>query len=230
MGHWSAKADKSSGVYDGARTATELAYKSNVAENVRAGWRPVPHGNIPQKPLVPLSEAAVSHVSTPSVVPGLAAKAKPKPSMSGSPQEKRGYAMAGDALSLIDQGNWSIVDKEEGGVGAAAGAQHVFPGNVVQVLNERTKMVHLSSGEGVACNAWRCGTAEQPAKGACFAASTTRWSPELNPFAFCRGCYSVRCLGRLGGKLKVNDKELELASSGASSSSGSSSSSSSSSS
>ena len=103
----------------------------------------------------------------------------------------------------------------------AAGTHYVFPDNVVQVLNERTNMVHLSPGEGVACNAWKCGSAKVPSKGAIFAASTTRWSPAKNPFTLCLGCYSVRCLGRLGGKLKVEDKEIELASAVPSSSSSS---------
>ena len=49
MGHWALKTDKNSSIYDSARTATELAYKQVVAANVRGGWRPVPHGSIPQK-------------------------------------------------------------------------------------------------------------------------------------------------------------------------------------
>ena len=112
MGHWSAKADKSSGVYDGARTSTEFAYKANVAENMRAGWRPVPHGNIPEKPLVPLSEAAYAHYSL-MAVPGLVPKAKAKPVEVCSPESKRGYGCVGDTLSLIDQGSWLIVEKQK---------------------------------------------------------------------------------------------------------------------
>ena len=46
MGHWAQKADQSAGVYDGARTATELAYKAIVCKNIRLGWRPVPQGNV----------------------------------------------------------------------------------------------------------------------------------------------------------------------------------------
>ena len=69
VGHWAAKEDKSSSVYDGARTATELAYKSNLAENVRGGWRLVAQGAAPQKPLVALAEAAVAAAAAAAVVP-----------------------------------------------------------------------------------------------------------------------------------------------------------------
>ena len=103
MGHWCAKTDKSSGIYDGARTATEFAYKSNVAENIRAGRRPVPHGNVPNGPLVPLSEAAYAHSSSALVVPGLAPKAKTKPAEVPSPESKGEFSSVGDAFSLIDQ-------------------------------------------------------------------------------------------------------------------------------
>ena len=58
MGLRSAKDDKSAGVYDGAKTITECVCKQNVVSNERAGRRPVPHGTIPARPLVPLSEAA----------------------------------------------------------------------------------------------------------------------------------------------------------------------------
>ena len=57
MGHWSAKTGRSSSTYDGARTATEIAYKANVGDSARQGWRPVPNGNIPPRPLVSLAEA-----------------------------------------------------------------------------------------------------------------------------------------------------------------------------
>ena len=55
MGHWSVKADNMSVVYDGHRTATELAYKHCVAKNIRSGWRPVGEGCVLTPPLFPLS-------------------------------------------------------------------------------------------------------------------------------------------------------------------------------
>ena len=54
MGHWSVKSDKMAVVYDGHRTATEMAYKACVSRNIQAGWRPVEEGCVPAPPLFPL--------------------------------------------------------------------------------------------------------------------------------------------------------------------------------
>ena len=55
-----------------------------------------------------------------------------------------------------------------------AAARYVFPKVVVQVLNTRTSTVHLSRGVGVACNAWKADTPDEPAKGAELASGTER--------------------------------------------------------
>ena len=43
-----------------------------------------------------------------------------------------------------------------------------------------------------------------PLKAAEFAASTTRWSAEKNPFSFCRHCHSIRVINRLGGSVRID--------------------------
>ena len=191
MGHWAAKADKISSGYDGARTATELAYKAIVAQNVRDGWRPVPHGSIPNKALYPFGGGVgcappPASIASPVV---LAARPKKKP---------------------------KVKDAEEAPVSTVAGLggvtsapRYIFPFGVVQVLNERTKTVHLSPGLGTACNAWRCGSSTSPATNAEFASGTQRWSPMLNPYRFCLACYSAKRLKRLGATLRVAGEDLE---------------------
>ena len=192
MGHWAAKADKISSGYDGARTATELAYKAVVAMNVRGGWRPVPHGSIPNKALYPFAgdmgcaPPPASHDS-----PGvLAARPKKKPKKAN---------MAGEASVSTAAGPGS----------EASMPRYIFPFGVVQVLNERTKTVHLSPGEGTACNAWRCGSKSNPAAYSEFAGGTQRWTPTRNPFRFCLACYSAKGLRRLGATLRVADEDLQ---------------------
>ena len=172
MGHWAARADKTSSIYDGARTATELAYKAIVAANVRGGWRPVPHGSFSKKAIVPFTGdvgCSVPHAA--SAVPSSAEREEAPASA---------WAQREDVKAV---------------------PTHVFPLGVVQVFNERTKTVHLSPGEGTACNSWRCGSKASPSKGAEFAAGTQRWSPQFNPYRFCWGCYGSRGLKKLGATL-----------------------------
>ena len=73
MGHWAAKEDNMASLYNAARVSTELAYKANIAANVRAGWRPVEEGAIPEPPLVPLGV-----VSPPTNAVPLASRPKRK--------------------------------------------------------------------------------------------------------------------------------------------------------
>ena len=47
-------------------------------------------------------------------------------------------------------------------------AQIRLPDHVVQVLNEKSKTVHLSEGHGTICHRWQCGTSKVPAEGAEF--------------------------------------------------------------
>ena len=85
--------------------------------------------------------------------------------------------------------------------------EHSFPESVVQVLNEKTKMVHLFNGGGdggrvtAACGCWKCGSPDEPGRFSEFAKSALRWSPSRSPFSFCRQCYSARVVGRLGGRI-----------------------------
>ena len=93
--------------------------------------------------------------------------------------------------------------------GVTSDPLYIFPFGVVQVLNERTKTVHLSPGLGTACNAWRCGSTTSPASNAEFPGGTQRWSPMLNPYRFCLACYSAKGLKKLGATLRVSGEDLE---------------------
>ena len=73
MGHGAAKEDNRASLYNAARVSTELAYKSNIAANVQAGWRPVEEGANPEPPLCPLGV-----VSPPTTAVPLAARSERK--------------------------------------------------------------------------------------------------------------------------------------------------------
>ena len=81
--------------------------------------------------------------------------------------------------------------------------EYSVPYGVVQVLNLKTGVVHLSSGAGVACNAWKAGSSTVPHKNSEWAKSSSRWSNQKNPYAFCVGCHCQRSLTKLGGKVVV---------------------------
>ena len=87
-------------------------------------------------------------------------------------------------------------------------SRYTFPSGVTQVLNEKTWVVHLSSGVNTACGSWRAGTAEAPAANAEWASTADRWSRELHPYSFCINCHGLKCLSRLGGKLVVAGDNL----------------------
>ena len=87
---------------------------------------------------------------------------------------------------------------------------YTFPPEVRQVLNSKTKLVHLTSGTNSACQAWKCGSAEAPVPHAEFASSATRWSPSVNPFSFCRNCYGPRVLKALNVKVQLKDTTLDF--------------------
>ena len=112
MGHWAPDTDKSSGVYDAARTATELAYKANLAAHFRAGRRPVPHGSVPQ--------AAIFHrTGSPALPPLVTDHKSPFPAVAFSPKKPE-----------VEEG-WEVVIEPDKGedvqrVGLAA-ARYVFP-------------------------------------------------------------------------------------------------------
>ena len=106
-------------------------------------------------------------------------------------------------------------------------AKYKLPEHVVQVLNERTKTVHLTSGDGVFCSKWACGTVLAPAATACFANCQDRWSPDRSPVAFCMACHSLKLISKNGGALLLDEVPVEVDGSSSSSSESSSSSSSS---
>ena len=62
IGHWACKADRMARAYDGTKLFTERGYKASVAVNVRAGWRPVPEGDLLVRPFVPLGVALAASV------------------------------------------------------------------------------------------------------------------------------------------------------------------------
>ena len=88
----------------------------------------------------------------------------------------------------------------------------VVPAGVVQVLNCRTKTVHLCATTGTACNSWGCGSPLEPHKQADFAQSTTRWGSDA-AVNFCRQCYSLRVISRIGGTLRVEGTDVGSSSS-----------------
>ena len=130
--------------YDGLQLSAEIAYKASVAVNVRAGWRPVPEGDPPAIPLVPLGAALnASALPAPSA---RAASAAAEPCMDVCPVEE--YKGAENP--------------------ALVAAQYELPDGVAQVFNEKRRTVHISSREGTLCRAWRCETMEAPLRSAEF--------------------------------------------------------------
>ena len=167
---------------------------------------------------------AVSH--TPHLVPlaGIALPASLPSSSAGdhqrsyeSPKKAAEEAWKADCLGL-EKG-----DKPRVEIDAPLLSGYIFPDKVVQVLNTKTKMVHLSAGSGVACNCWKAGTPEQPSATAEWATGVTRWSPDKNPYTFCVGCHGAEGLARIGAKLRVADADLSDAESSKSESNSSSS-------
>ena len=150
-----------------------------MSSNVRGRWRLVPHGSILQKALISFMGVAGFSVPPAASVFPSSAKREEAPASAGARDD-----------------------------GVMAPPKHVFPFGVVQVFNERTKTVHLSPGEGTACTSWRCGSVASPVNGAEFAHGTQRWSPELNPFRFCLGCYGTRGLKKLGATLQIAGEEI----------------------
>ena len=106
-------------------------------------------------------------------------------------------------------------------------AKFKLPEHVVQVLNERTKVVHLTAGDGVFCSKWACGTAREPAATACFANCQDRWSPDRSPVAFCMACHRLKLISKNGGALLLDEVPVDVDGSTSSESESSSSSSSS---
>ena len=182
MGHWAVKEDKMASIYDGHKTATELAYKANVCNNVQRGWRPVPEGTVPQPAMVPLG---CQHALRP---------------LDGS--HPGGASLPEVAHPVSDDASSPFLPPSEGFKGEVARnevlSRFSLPEHTVQVLNTRTVTVHLSGGEGTWCNAWKCGSKDSPASSAEFARDSTRWTSQ-NKVAFCRNCHSLRTVSKMGG-------------------------------
>ena len=51
-----------------------------------------------------------------------------------------------------------LEDKYKGEAEMLATSQFILPHDVLQVLNMRTKTVHLTKGDRSACRSWTCGT------------------------------------------------------------------------
>ena len=204
MGHWATKEDHSASTYDAARVSTELAYKANVAANVHRGWRPVEDGAIPQLPLVPLgvAEQVVMQERPVPLASRPKKRAKKSNAPAANPEDHRGVA-AKEGLT----------------------SKYVLPEAVVQVINTKTKLVHLYNGskKAVACSAWSCGTPGEPGPCAEFAGSASRWNT-THAVRFCINCHSVKAIQRMDGQVVVDNQPLASSDSSSSGSSGSSSS------
>jgi hypothetical protein len=127
---------------------------------------------------------------------------------------------------LVSEADFSLVPlAEESKGGEARGealSKYKLPEHTVQVLNTRTATVHLSDGEGTWCNAWRCGSREDPVPTAEFALDSSRWDCN-NPVAFCINCHSLKTVIKMGGALILDGEPQDASSSSASESSTSSS-------
>ena len=100
-------------------------------------------------------------------------------------------------------------------------AQFRLPDHVVQVLNEKSKTVHLSEGDGTICHRWQCGTATVIAKGAEFSKTYSRWTPCRSAVSFCIWCHSLRAITKCGGAVVVDGEPVMGSSSSGSESSSS---------
>ena len=89
-----------------------------------------------------------------------------------------------------------------------------LPCGVVQVLNTKTGMVHLSlNASGTFCNSWVCGSRDLPSMAAELAETSTRWLPGTSAHRFCLGCHSSKTLSKNGGALLLEGQVLEASSS-----------------
>ena len=112
----------------------------------------------------------------------------------------------------------TLVDAEHRGAGAQleVSSKYDFPPGVVQVLNTKTKLVHLwgSARASIACAAWECGSPDTPGERAEFATSASRWDSRRHPYRFCINCHSIAAVKRLGGRVLVAGAPVEDSDSG----------------
>ena len=167
---------------------------------------------MPDPPLVPLMVGG--HPVVPAIIPSTASSSKPAPTLVTE-------AICDEIIE-----DYSIVEPDGlkgGDIQESLMAQFRLPDHVVQVLNEKSKTVHLSGGDGTICHRWQCGTAKVPAKDAEFSKTHSRWTPCRSAVSFCIGCHSLRAITKCGGALVVDGEPVIGSSSSGSESSSSSS-------
>ena len=91
-------------------------------------------------------------------------------------------------------------------------SRYRLPEGVVQVMNEKSKLVHLfcPRSERVACAAWNAGTPENPTTNADFASSSGRWDQNFHDVRFCVNCHALRTISKLGDPLFVTMRPSRL--------------------
>ena len=184
MGHWETK-HKMPSEYESTRISHELAFKSYVVENVQKGWLPVDEGSVPNPPVVCRPGYAFE--------PGPTAAARD----SGDTQVSKG--VPGDDTVLKE--------KYKGEAELLASSHFVLPLDVVQVLNMKTNTVHLTTGDQSACRSWMCGVPGNPHPQAEYSKSSDRWTVS-SAVHFCRQCYALKTVSRLGGTMRVDGDEV----------------------
>ena len=111
-----------------------------------------------------------------------------------------------------------LKEKYKGEAELLASSHFVLPRDVVQVLNMRTNTVHLTTGDQSACRSWMCGVPGNPHPQAECSKSSSRWTV-ASAVHFCRQCYALKTVSRLGGTMRVDGDEVSSSSCSSSSSS-----------
>ena len=94
---------------------------------------------------------------------------------------------------------------------ARIAALHDIPSSVLQVVNSRSKTVHLyTSGSWTSCGNFMCGSPRAGWPAAEFGS----WdcNDTENELMFCSNCYSNAGMVRVGAKLSCSDQSIDLAS------------------
>ena len=166
MAGWKVKA--SSGmpsVYDSVAVSAELLHKKAVHDNIRRGWQLVPSGEIPQRPVVPLTGSAGP--STPS----------PKKAISFTPP--RAKLQRGADLQLERMRTCPLNSTVKQVLNVPVGLVHLVVEN---------PLVDIKCPATV-CNLWRCGSSKAPVKSAKFAQTSSDWTGENCKYGFCERCF-----------------------------------------
>ena len=88
-------------------------------------------------------------------------------------------------------------------------SKYTTPDGVCQVMNRRTRVVHLYDfGESSVCASWKCGVPDVYAKHADFGRNSTCWF-EASECGFCVLCYSERSMLKLRAVLSCNGLEAD---------------------